>query len=110
MTKPKTANQSADSLIDGQVDGLADYLESSLQEYFQAHGGVLPPSGLYERIIKEIEKPLLRISLDAVNGNQLKAASLLGLNRNTLRKKLRDHKMDRFVRNIRPARRRGVKS
>jgi two-component system nitrogen regulation response regulator GlnG len=50
----------------------------------------LPPPGLYDRIIKEIERPLLTLSLGATRGNQIKASKLLGLNRNTLRKKLRE--------------------
>lgn len=75
------------------ADTLADYIERSLRDYFKAHGEALPPQGLYERILKQVEKPLLSVSLEAVSGNQLKAASLLGLNRNTLRKKMRDLKI-----------------
>jgi two-component system nitrogen regulation response regulator GlnG len=61
-----------------------------LREYFAAHGGGLPPSGLYDRVVREVERPLISLSLSATRGNQLKAAHLLGLNRNTLRKKIRD--------------------
>lgn len=68
--------------------GLA--VERQLSEYFAAHGGALPPDGLYGRVLKEIERPLLTVSLVATNGNQLKAAKMLGINRNTLRKKIRD--------------------
>jgi two-component system nitrogen regulation response regulator GlnG len=50
----------------------------------------LPPSGLYERVLREIERPLISLSLEATNGNQIKSADLLGLNRNTLRKKIRE--------------------
>jgi len=50
----------------------------------------LPASGLYDRILREIERPLLALSLQATRGNQIRAAELLGLNRNTLRKKLRE--------------------
>ena len=64
---------------------------------FRVHGGSLPPPGLYERMLAEIEPPLLRASLAATNGNQLKAAALLGVNRNTLRSKLRN----RNVKNLR---------
>ena len=53
-------------------------------------GDGLPPPGLYDRILREVERPLLNLSLAATRGNQIKAASLLGLNRNTLRKKLRE--------------------
>ncbi len=61
-----------------------------LQHYFDLHGGTLPPAGLYQRILREIELPLLEIALDATGGNQAKCADLLGINRNTLRKKITD--------------------
>ncbi len=61
-----------------------------LQRYFDLHGDQLPPPGLYDRILREIEVPLLEIALDATGGNQLRCAELLGINRNTLRKKLSD--------------------
>ncbi|TIS47852.1 MAG: nitrogen regulation protein NR(I), partial [Mesorhizobium sp.] len=50
----------------------------------------LPPSGLYQRILAEVEYPLVLASMTATRGNQIKAAELLGLNRNTLRKKIRE--------------------
>ena len=50
----------------------------------------MPPTGLYDRILAEIERPLIERCLLACQGNQIKAADLLGLNRNTLRKKIRD--------------------
>ncbi|GAA6157096.1 nitrogen regulation protein NR(I) [Pyruvatibacter sp. HU-CL02332] len=65
-------------------------IERHLQRYFSEHGDALPPPGLYDRILKELERPLISISLGATRGNQIKAAHLLGLNRNTLRKKIRD--------------------
>lgn len=61
-----------------------------LQRYFDLHGGTLPPPGLYNRILREIEAPLIEIALDATGGNQAKCADLLGINRNTLRKKITD--------------------
>jgi two-component system nitrogen regulation response regulator GlnG len=61
-----------------------------LRRYFDLHGGVLPPPGLYNRILKEVEGPLIDIALDATGGNQAKCADLLGINRNTLRKKIND--------------------
>ncbi|MFT6076643.1 MAG: two-component system nitrogen regulation response regulator GlnG [Yoonia sp.] len=61
-----------------------------LRRYFDLHGGVLPPPGLYNRILKEVEGPLIEIALDATGGNQAKCADLLGINRNTLRKKIND--------------------
>jgi len=61
-----------------------------LQRYFDLHGAMLPPDGLYARILREIEMPLIEIALDATGGNQAKCADLLGINRNTLRKKILD--------------------
>ena len=71
-------------------ESLSGSVERHIRDYFSAHKDRLPPPGLYDRIIKEVEKPLLSICLDATRGNQIKAAELLGLNRNTLRKKLRE--------------------
>jgi len=65
-------------------------IERHISKYFAAHPGSLPPSGLYERILRELERPLITLSLDATNGNQIRTAELLGLNRNTLRKKIRE--------------------
>lgn len=70
--------------------GLSASVERHLRDYFDAHENGLPSSGLYDRILQEIERPLLSIALAECRGNQLRAAELLGLNRNTLRKKLRD--------------------
>ncbi|MFV0384158.1 response regulator [Paracoccus sp. (in: a-proteobacteria)] len=67
---------------------LSDTVEAHLQRYFDLHGDALPPPGLYDRILREIERPLLQVALDATGGNQLRCADLLGINRNTLRKKL----------------------
>ncbi len=71
-------------------NGISESVENHLRDYFFAHGSTLPPAGLYERVLKEVERPLISLSLAATRGNQLRAADLLGLNRNTLRKKIRD--------------------
>jgi two-component system nitrogen regulation response regulator GlnG len=60
----------------------------ALKGYFDLHHGELPSPGLYDRVIAEIERPLLFLTLRAVDGNQRKAAHVLGLSRNTLRKKM----------------------
>lgn len=65
-------------------------MEAYLAEYFAGFDGELPPPGLYHRIISDVEKPLLIAALAATNGNQIRAADLLGLNRNTIRKKISD--------------------
>jgi two-component system nitrogen regulation response regulator GlnG len=69
---------------------LSAAVERHLTKYFATHGDRLPPPGLYDRVLQEIERPLLSICLAATRGNQIRAAHLLGLNRNTLRKKIRD--------------------
>ncbi|MFK8251230.1 nitrogen regulation protein NR(I) [Ancylobacter terrae] len=69
---------------------LAASVERHLNVYFDGFGEALPPPGLYHRILKDVEYPLLSAALAATRGNQIKAAELLGLNRNTLRKKIRD--------------------
>jgi two-component system nitrogen regulation response regulator GlnG len=65
-------------------------IERHLLKEFSSHGSGLPPAGLYDRILAEMERPLIALSLSATKGNQIRAAELLGLNRNTLRKKIRD--------------------
>jgi two-component system nitrogen regulation response regulator GlnG len=65
-------------------------VEHVLQRYFAEFGQELPPSGLYDRVLAEVEYPLILAAVAATRGNQIKAAELLGLNRNTLRKKIRD--------------------
>jgi two-component system, NtrC family, nitrogen regulation response regulator GlnG len=75
-------------------EGLGGAAERHLRDYFAAHKGGLPPSGLYDRVLQEIERPLIQLSLGATRGNQLRAAQLLGLNRNTLRKKIRELDID----------------
>jgi two-component system nitrogen regulation response regulator GlnG len=74
----------------GPEDRLSASVEKHLRRYFDLHGGVLPPPGLYQRILREVEAPLIELALDATGGNQAKCATLLGINRNTLRKKITD--------------------
>ncbi len=73
---------------------LSSSIYRNLEKYFKAHDQRLPPDGLYNRILKEVERPLISLTLNATRGNQLKAAQLLGLNRNTLRKKLKNLDID----------------
>ncbi len=72
------------------AESLGGAVEQHLRAYFAAHEEGLPASGLYERVLREVERPLIELSLAATRGNQIRAAKLLGLNRNTLRKKIRD--------------------
>jgi two-component system nitrogen regulation response regulator GlnG len=80
----KTSTQTSDG------EGLSDAVERHLAEYFSGFKDALPPPGLYHRILREIEGPLIGAALAATRGNQIRAAELLGVNRNTLRKKVRD--------------------
>tara|TARA_Y100000590_G_scaffold268748_1_gene301803 strand:- start:5633 stop:7081 length:1449 start_codon:yes stop_codon:yes gene_type:complete len=68
-------------------------VEQHLKNFFKLHKGKLPSSGLYTRIINEVERPLISLCLSATKGNQIKASKLLGLNRNTLRKKIKELKI-----------------
>ena len=70
------------------AEKMSNDIERHLRRYFDLHGNILPPVGLYNRILKELEIPLIAISLEATGGNQAKCADLLGINRNTLRKKI----------------------
>ena len=88
LSQPASINDD----LDGDTDDadLSGAVERFLNGYFSNFGDTLPPPGLYHRILKEVEYPLLSSALAATRGNQIKAAELLGVNRNTLRKKIRD--------------------
>ena len=66
-------------------------VELHLSHYFQSLGDSLPAPGLYQTVLREVEVPLINMTLSLCNGNQIKAANLLGINRNTLRKKIKDY-------------------
>ena len=65
-------------------------VETYIERHFDLHGADLPPAGLYLRVLREVELPLIAITLSATRGNQIKTAEILGINRNTLRKKIQD--------------------
>jgi two-component system nitrogen regulation response regulator GlnG len=69
---------------------LAKAVERHIRQFLSAHADGLTPSDIYDRVIAEVERPLIQMTLSATRGNQIKAAAMLGLNRNTLRKKIRD--------------------
>jgi two-component system nitrogen regulation response regulator GlnG len=79
-------------IVDGQEGPttLAQLVERKLSAYFADQPDGLPPPGLYDRVLEEIERPLIQLTLAATRGNQVRAAEVLGLNRNTLRKKIQD--------------------
>jgi two-component system nitrogen regulation response regulator GlnG len=87
LSQPVAVEPTDDSRAD---EGLSAAVERHLATYFASCGDELPPPGLYHRVLREIEHPLLTVTLAATRGNQIRAADLLGLNRNTLRKKIRD--------------------
>ena len=84
--------QAAEPARAGIAEGewLSASVARHLKRYFDLHNGQLPPAGVYDRIMREVELPLIEIALDATAGNQAKCADLLGINRNTLRKKITD--------------------
>lgn len=69
---------------------LTEMVENYLNTYFSSFGKDLPPVGLYDRILRQVEQPLLTATLSATRGNQIKAAQLLGINRNTLRSRIKN--------------------
>ena len=72
---------------------LRDYAEKALRRYFTDLKGH-DPKELYEFVLGEIEQPLLKAPMEYTRGNQSRAATILGLNRSTLRKKLSQYKIN----------------
>jgi len=70
---------------------MARYVRKTLKEYFKDLDGEKPCCGMYDMVLDCVEKPLLEMVLEYVEGNQTHAAEILGINRNTLRKKLQQH-------------------
>ncbi|MEM8985967.1 MAG: helix-turn-helix domain-containing protein [Pseudomonadota bacterium] len=68
---------------------ISQAMDEHLKAYFKALDGHKPPTGLYEQVLREVERPLIRQCLAATDGNKMRAAEILGLNRNTLSKKIR---------------------
>ena len=73
---------------------LSTLVERHLTSYFADQPDGVPPVGLYDRVLEEVERPLIHLALSATRGNQVRAAEILGLNRNTLRKKIQDLGVD----------------
>ena len=87
-----TDNQPAPS-SSGPVD-VSTAVETHVAQVLREYEPNLPPNGLYQRVLDRVEAPLIAMALNACGGNQIKAADLLGLNRNTLRKKIRAHSIE----------------
>ena len=71
---------------------IEECIRDNLNTYFDDISG-LEPNGLYEMVLLAVEKPLLEVVMERADQNQSRAADWLGLNRNTLRKKLLEHKL-----------------
>ena len=89
----KRLKQEADANFDNR-ERLSESIAMHLQRFFASHGDELPAPGLYQRLLRELEVPLFEITLAATQGNQIRAAELLGINRNTLRKKIKNLEID----------------
>ncbi|MEY3196907.1 MAG: nitrogen regulation protein [Pseudomonadota bacterium] len=72
---------------------ISDFLSNHLKEYFAIHEGDSPNSGLYDLVVKEVEKVTIAETLKYTHNIQAQAASILGISRNTLRKKMEDFDM-----------------
>ena len=73
-----------------EVESLSASVDQHIRRYFGALDGAVPPPGLHGRILREVEHPLIVATLEITRGNQVKAAEILGINRNTLRKRIRE--------------------
>lgn len=71
-------------------DDICRAVRGALEQYFKDLDGEAPQA-IYDMVMMRVEKPMLEVVLDKTQGNQTRAAELLGINRNTLRKKLQDH-------------------
>lgn len=80
----------AEATQEPRGEGLSAAVERHLRDFFASQKDDLDMTGLYDLVLREVERPLISMSLSVTRGNQIKAAALLGLNRNTLRKKIRD--------------------
>ena len=76
--------------LNEDAESLSESVDAHIRRYFEALKGGMPASGLYGRILREVEHPLILATLEVTRGNQVRAADILGLNRNTLRKKIKD--------------------
>ena len=76
--------------VNEDAESLSESVDAHIRRYFDALKGGMPAPGLYGRILREVEHPLILATLEVTRGNQVRAADILGLNRNTLRKKIKD--------------------
>jgi two-component system nitrogen regulation response regulator GlnG len=86
----EAAYPSPDAPGEEAAEPLSRAVERHIKQFLAAHRDGMMPSDIYDRVLAEVERPLIQMTLAMTRGNQIKAASMLGLNRNTLRKKIRD--------------------
>lgn len=86
--KKARAREAIVAKVNGREIPLRNHAERALSDYFTSLNGHRP-SHLYDLVLREVEEPLLRVVLDYAEGNQSRAAGILGINRGTLRKKLK---------------------
>jgi two-component system nitrogen regulation response regulator GlnG len=92
LTDAEPAMPGGGGVVEGgaAAEPLARAVERHIKQFLSAHRDGMAPSDIYDRVLAEVERPLIQMTLAATRGNQIKAAAMLGLNRNTLRKKIRD--------------------
>ena len=73
---------------------IAACIRDALETYFRDLDGEMP-SGIYDMVLKSVERPMLEVMLEKAKGNQSLAAEMLGINRNTLRRKINEHRLHR---------------
>src|ERR1700687_4621273 len=78
-----------DIKVNGRGIPLRNQAEEALQSYFETLNGHRP-ARLYDLVMREVEEPLFKVVMGHVQGNQSRAATILGINRGTLRKKLKE--------------------
>ena len=85
-------NKSKNCALKTNKKPLCKHTEDALNQYFDALNGDRPGE-LYDLVIGEVERPLFKAVMDYTQGNQSQAAGILGINRGTLRKKLRSYSL-----------------
>jgi Fis family transcriptional regulator len=86
--KKSRARESSSAKFNGRELPLRSHAERALSDYFMSLNGHRP-AHLYDLVLREVEEPLFRVVLDYAEGTQSRAAGILGINRGTLRKKLK---------------------
>ncbi len=85
----KEINELRDNFLEDKEASLGDSAKYHIEKYFNSLGDDLPSTGLFDKILREVERPLIQATMKRTSGNQIKASKILGINRNTLRKKIK---------------------